>query len=167
MRRIDAAKLQALVSEVATVPVTSSLKDCLLRSWDDTLLTSAEEGGAGRLATAADAQAAGVGAKRGPKPTTGPMGTGLAQYAFVSADAVALVSDDEDEADAFASASSSSSSSVANQQQTHVRDIVLTPLPPHAWAELPTSLWPPTLAVSRHIQRPPIDASAFSAAHHP
>ena len=162
---MDAAKLYALVAEVATVPVTSSLKDCLLRSWDDALLTSVEDGGAGRAAAAAaDAQSlsgGGGGTKRGPKPSLNQTMPGLAQYAFVSADAAVLVSDDEDEADAFMSSSSASSAAANQQQLTHVRDIVLTPLPPHAWAELPTNLWPPSLAVSRHVQRPPVNASAF------
>ena len=175
-RRVDSTKLHSLVSEVATVPLTSSVKDCILNAWEDlvqraaittTTTTAASshmaEGGGDTLAktsseTAAAAAstgavAAGSTAKRAPKVNQLAV-PGIAAFAYLPSETMYL-SDDE------ANDSSSSDSTLDNPQANllaslpNSKDIILTPLPPHSWAPPCSNIitWPPALAVSRYLPR--------------
>ena len=181
-RRVDSTKLHSLVSEVATVPLTSSVKDCLLTVWEDlvqraatnpasqqaSIAAAAAVGGVDTSAktssesTAAAAAAATGGAaagatttKRAPKASqlaAQAAVPGIAAFAYLPSESVYL-SDDE--------GNDSSDSSYANDNpqanllaaMPNSKDVILTALPPHSWASLPSNMWPPALAVSRYLPR--------------
>ena len=183
-RRVDSTKLHSLVSEVATVPLTSSVKDCLLTVWEDLVQRAATNpasqqtsiaaaaaaaaavGGVDTSAktssdsTAAAAATGGAAAgatttKRAPKASqlaAQAAVPGIAAFAYLPSESVYL-SDDE--------GNDSSDSSYANDNpqanllaaMPNSKDVILTALPPHSWASLPSNMWPPALAVSRYLPR--------------
>ena len=162
-RRVDSTKLHSLVSEVATVPLTSSVKDCLLTVWEDLVQRAATNPASQQTSIAAAAAAAATGGaaagatttKRAPKASqlaAQAAVPGIAAFAYLPSESVYL-SDDE--------GNDSSDSSYANDNpqanllaaMPNSKDVILTALPPHSWASLPSNMWPPALAVSRYLPR--------------
>ena len=194
-RRVDSTKLHSLVSEVATVPLTSSVKDCLLKVWEDlvqraattaaTTTTSASshqaEGGgdasakpssetAPAAAASTGAAVAGATAKRAPKASQLAAQAaipGIAAFAYLPSDSVYLSDDEANDS------SDSSSHALDNPQANQLasmpnsKDVILTTLPPHSWAPLPANMWPPPLAVSRYLPRKMVPAAAVAYPSHP
>jgi hypothetical protein len=159
-RRIDTGKLHAVIAEVATVPLTSVLKDALMQVWD-ALLAGATPGAAeevARAAAEAAAMAAAATSKRGPKAAITPSIPGIAPYALLTLDPGSLSDDEADDVEG--------PSTAANPAAWTSKDVILTTLPPHSWAAPPSSLWPPALSVVRYLPRAPspVTAAANAAA---